>query len=259
MVELVAHYVPGRQPERALHPDLLTAPTGLQRELLLGWLRGDGGPSVETRHRAKLLGTSRSPTLARQMFLLALRCGLRPAFKTRPSGDGVIHDGYFASEDAAGLGWDVPAVRFRSARRLINGHLLLRIPRIRERAYAGPVHDLDVDGDDLFAAPYALTHNCDPPYPAATRGARWANCAYAHELTDGDHRRLADVLHSIRGMAVVSGYPCPLYRELYGDWPAVERTARTHGPRAATEVLWLSPRAAARLGTRQLSLLEEPR
>ena len=89
VAELVAHYVPGRQPERTLHPDLLTAPTGLQRELLLGWLRGDGGLSVGTRHRAKLLGTSRSPTLARQMFLLALRCGLRPAYKTRPSGDGA--------------------------------------------------------------------------------------------------------------------------------------------------------------------------
>jgi len=37
----------------------------------------------------------------------------------------------------------------------------------------------------------------------------------------------------------------------------VTRRARTNGARAATEALWLSPRAAARLGTRQLSLLEE--
>jgi DNA adenine methylase len=94
----------------------------------------------------------------------------------------------------------------------------------------------------------------DPPYPAATRCARWARHAYAHELSETGHRRLADVLHSLRGMAVVSGYPCPLYRELYADWPATERPARTHGPRAATEVLWLSPRAAARLAARQLPL-----
>ena len=60
-------------------------------------------------------------------------------------------------------------------------------------------------------------------------------------------------------MAVLSGYPCPLYRELYGDWPAVVRAARTNGARPATEALWLSPRAAARLGARQLSLLEEAR
>jgi DNA adenine methylase len=102
-------------------------------------------------------------------------------------------------------------------------------------------------------------HYVDPPYPAATRVARWATRAYAHELTDDGHRRLAAVLRALRGMAVLSGYPCPLYRELYSDWPAVERVARTHGPRVATEALWLSPRAAERLGTRQLSLLEEVR
>jgi DNA adenine methylase len=100
-------------------------------------------------------------------------------------------------------------------------------------------------------------HYIDPPYPASTRGRRWATTAYAHELTDADHRRLAEVLRGLRGMAVVSGYPGPLYRELYAGWPVVTRRARTNGARAATEALWLSPHAAARLGTRQLSLLEE--
>jgi DNA adenine methylase len=95
----------------------------------------------------------------------------------------------------------------------------------------------------------------DPPYPADTRGARWATRAYAHELTDADHRRLAETLRELRGMAVVSGYPCPLYRDLYADRPVVTRRARTNGARAATEALWLSPRAAGRLGARQLSLL----
>jgi DNA adenine methylase len=94
----------------------------------------------------------------------------------------------------------------------------------------------------------------DAPYPAAARAERWATCAYAYELCDEDHRRLADALHALRGMAVVSGYPCPLSRQLYGAWPAVTRPARTHGPRIATEVLWLSPRAAERLDARQLPL-----
>jgi DNA adenine methylase len=109
-----------------------------------------------------------------------------------------------------------------------------------------------------FDGPGSLFY-IDPPYPAGTRGARWATTAYAHELTDADHRRLAEALRGLRGMAVVSGYPCSLYRELYADWPEVTRRARTNGARAATEALWLSPRAAARLGTRQLSLLEEVR
>jgi DNA adenine methylase len=104
-----------------------------------------------------------------------------------------------------------------------------------------------------FDGPDTL-HYIDPPYPASTRCARWARHAYVHELSEIGHRRLADVLHSLRGMAVVSGYPCPLYRELYGDWAAVSRAARTHGAGTATEVLWLSSRAAARLPVRQLRL-----
>ena len=109
------------------------------------------------------------------------------------------------------------------------------------------------DGPDT-----ALLHRpARTPPRRAGRGGR--PHAYAHELTDDDHRRLAEALHALRGMAVVSGYPCPLYRELYAGWPAVTRRARTNGPRAATEALWLSPRAAARLGARQLSLLEEER
>jgi DNA adenine methylase len=107
-----------------------------------------------------------------------------------------------------------------------------------------------------FDAPDTV-HYVDAPYPASTRGARWATRAYAHELSDADHRRLAETLHALRGMAVVSGYPGPLYHELYGGWPVVARCARTNGARGATEALWLSPRAAARLGARQLALLEE--
>jgi DNA adenine methylase len=129
-------------------------------------------------------------------------------------------------------------------------------------AAAGRLRHVQLECDDAlrvitrFDTADTLTY-ADPPYPAATRGERWATSAYAHELSDAGHRRLADVLHAIRGMAVISGYPGSLYCELYAGWPVVTRRARTNGARAATEALWLSPRAAARLGSRQLSLLEE--
>ena len=134
----------------------------------------------------------------------------------------------------------------------------------RLRAVAARLRTVQLECDDAlrviarFDGPDTV-HYVDPPYPAATRGARWATRAYAHELSDADHRLLADALHALRGMAVVSGYPGPLYRALYAGWPVVTRRARTNGARAATEALWLSPRAAARLGARQLSLLEEER
>jgi len=138
----------------------------------------------------------------------------------------------------------------------------------RPTAVAARLRTVQLECDDAlrviarFDGPDTVVY-VDPPYPAATRGARWATRAYAHELTDADHRQLAEALRVLRGMAVVSGYPGPLYRALYAGWPVVTRRARTNGPLSATEALWLSPHAAARLGTRQLSLfggdLEEER
>ncbi len=86
-------------------------------------------------------------------------------------------------------------------------------------------------------------HYLDPPYPLSTRTDPGSD--YRHEMTDDDHRELAEVLHSVKGMVVISGYPCELYdEELYPDWHRVERPHLADGARPRTEVLWLSPRAA---------------
>jgi len=88
-------------------------------------------------------------------------------------------------------------------------------------------------------------HYVDPPYPVGTRGVRHAGKAYRHEMTDDDHRSLAEVLHSLKGFVILSGYACDLYdQELFADWHRVER--QTHADRSLdrTEVLWLNPRAA---------------
>src|SRR5690606_4330319 len=85
-------------------------------------------------------------------------------------------------------------------------------------------------------------HYVDPPYPLGTRDA---GTDYRHEMTGDDHRELADTLRSVKGMVVISGYPCELYDdELYPDWHRVERPHLADGARPRTEVLWLSPRAA---------------
>lgn len=80
----------------------------------------------------------------------------------------------------------------------------------------------------------------DPPYPSSTRG-RWKKTAYAHEMIDEQHRKLATVLHSIKGMAAISGYNCELYDGLYGDWQRKDKMTRRNGPGHAKESLWLSP------------------
>jgi DNA adenine methylase len=56
---------------------------------------------------------------------------------------------------------------------------------------------------------------------------------------------LATQLHNLRGMVVLSGYPCDLYdNALYKDWQRYEREALADGARKRTEVLWLNGAAA---------------
>jgi DNA adenine methylase len=96
-----------------------------------------------------------------------------------------------------------------------------------------------------YDRPDALIY-ADPPYVQATRSS--CEHRYRHDMSDADHRRLAALLSQITGMAVVSGYAHALYdHDLYVGWQRHERQAWADGTRPRTEILWLSPRAAAAL------------
>jgi DNA adenine methylase len=59
----------------------------------------------------------------------------------------------------------------------------------------------------------------DPPYPHEVRGDPKA---YGFEMTERDHERLAELLHSVKGKVALSGYKSPLLEKLYGDWIRVD-------------------------------------
>lgn len=93
-------------------------------------------------------------------------------------------------------------------------------------------------------------HYVDPPYPHSTRSFKRRNSGqvYSHEMTDGDHRDLAAVLHGLEGMVVLSGYACRLYDEvLFPDWNRVEKETHADGARRRTEVLWINDAAWTRI------------
>jgi len=68
---------------------------------------------------------------------------------------------------------------------------LLRV-QIENRPAADVIH--------LYDSPSTLFY-CDPPYVHETRGD---SKAYGHEMTDEQHRRLADILNSCRGMVAIT-------------------------------------------------------
>lgn len=82
-------------------------------------------------------------------------------------------------------------------------------------------------------------HYVDPPYVLSTRAD--PRHGYRHEMTDQEHVELARFLRTLKGFVIVSGYPSPLYEELYAGWSVSERAALADGARPRTEALWISP------------------
>jgi DNA adenine methylase len=103
----------------------------------------------------------------------------------------------------------------------------------------------------IYDTPCTLFY-VDPPYLPETRTASGA--CYRHEMTLEQHRQLAEVLRSVHGMVILSGYDSPLYRELYADWEVDMCSTRGEKASPRTEVLWISPKTRQR--TLQRSLLE---
>jgi len=73
-------------------------------------------------------------------------------------------------------------------------------------------------------------------------------------MDDDAHRALAELVHGVQGLVVISGYPSALYAELYErhGWARVEKLARTNGRSRRRECLWLSPRAQSALSSPSL-------
>jgi DNA adenine methylase len=80
---------------------------------------------------------------------------------------------------------------------------------------------------------------CDPPYVHDSRGD---SKAYGHEMSDGDHRALAQKLRKVKGKVAVSGYQCDLYDELFEGWRRIDSPVKNaHSiKKPRQESLWVN-------------------
>jgi|GEM_PF-50012 len=115
------------------------------------------------------------------------------------------------------------------------------LPEIAERLLRVQIENRPaIEVIQLYDSPATLFY-CDPPYVHATRGD---NKAYSYEMTDDEHRELAEVLNSVQGMAAISNYDCDLMNELYPPprWTKFISEERTnHSTKdKRVEVLWVN-------------------
>lgn len=126
-----------------------------------------------------------------------------------------------------------------------------QIPAYIERLRGVGIESRDAK-EVLLAHDGAYTlHYVDPPYLHETRRIN-GKAVYAHEMTNEQHVELAEALHSLSGMVVLSGYDCEMYQELYHDWKMISKETHADGAAYRIERLWLNPLCAAR--QKQLSL-----
>jgi DNA adenine methylase len=78
----------------------------------------------------------------------------------------------------------------------------------------------------------------DPPYLESTRACYGMYC---HEFTEAKHIELCEMVQTLQGMVVISGYYSELYKNLYKDWHCVTRKVLCDGHGEREECLWLSP------------------
>jgi DNA adenine methylase len=86
----------------------------------------------------------------------------------------------------------------------------------------------------------ATCHYLDPPYLHETRAATEVYC---FEMTEADHRQLLDVLRSVQGKVILSGYANELYDAALAGWTRhayhlPNNAAGGKKKRRMTEVLW---------------------
>lgn len=95
-------------------------------------------------------------------------------------------------------------------------------------------------------------HYVDPPYVHSTRNFRSGNAAYEYEMNDSDHGSMVELLNSLSGMVVLSGYECGLYDDILAGWTKIKRSAFADGASKRIECLWLNKQAASRNPVQEL-------
>lgn len=103
----------------------------------------------------------------------------------------------------------------------------------RFEAVAERLRTVAIENQDALTLIERFDHHdeviyCDPPYLGSTRAGRERRSStldYVHDMTeDADHIALAEVLTGCSAHVLISGYPSPLYEDLYAGWDRAEST-----------------------------------
>lgn len=137
----------------------------------------------------------------------------------------------FAKTAGVQTGWSITTARTQS----VPASILSRVGRFRpavQRLMHASIECCDAAGlVDRLATVDTVVY-ADPPYLADTRRSRSRRRVTADYRSDmgspEEHERLGETLHKTPAKVILSGYPSPLYEDLYGDWVQVDTHVHAH-------------------------------
>lgn len=160
--------------EKVLHPELLGQPKEVLLEVLGAYTNGDGGT-----YKGSVYFSTCSESLAHQLGLVAMLCGLIPAYNTlvhKPnalvSKETVEHQVWIGTDTSWKL--DTTWKPTRKSKKLNNKRffyenggttwLLTTIEALEEHGTDEPVFNFSVEGHESYIAGGLAVHNCRVPY-----------------------------------------------------------------------------------------------
>lgn len=171
LVENFGHGADGKTIPESLIRNL---PESMAWNLLVGYLRGDGGVKLTCRGGHQVSSYTVSPMLSNAVYWLSLRLGLFPSMTVEEpdaSRRGFIKTlpGFatsWGSVDADVLmekafGWKRVKERVRRQRRVwfSRDRVYVGIKKLEHSNYTGYVYDLTIGGDPSFSVPFMSVHN----------------------------------------------------------------------------------------------------
>jgi DNA adenine methylase len=120
--------------------------------------------------------------------------------------------------------------------------LFAELPKIRDR-----MSNVILSCDDIIYKIKELDssdtlHYVDPPYMHNTRISK---SIYRYEMDEEYHFNLGNMLNTLRGKIMISGYSSPLYTDLFKDWRLITRETVAHSGQqkkktSRIECLWVN-------------------
>ena len=142
----------------------------------------------------------------------------------------------FAKTAGRRTGWSITTARTQATANSTLGRLD-RFMACAERLSSVVIEKCDAAGlVERLATPDTAIY-VDPPYLDETRASRGAGKEtndYRCDMgSEAEHRRLAGVLQTTPAAVVLSGYPSPLYDELYAGWNVLDVPVSVHSSNVA--------------------------